>query len=199
MTRAEKAGLEAYPENISYSTLYDTMKDYNTGKRKVFVEGYEQGYKEAVEKTCKWLEKEFKAWNRISVEVMTDEYYEEIMGETTMMDTYEQKYKEALERARKCLDKKRDTCFVRPDVIFPELAESKDEKIRKTIIRFFKDQYSNETEMYDGTVTVGDVIAWLEKQGEQKSVLDELEMTLSVSEDGYLRSNLEKLIRELKG
>ena len=130
---------------------------------------------------------------------MTDEYYEEIMGETTMMDTYEQKYKEALERARKCLDKKRDTCFVRPDVIFPELAESKDEKIRKTIIRFFKDQYSNETEMYDGTVTVGDVIAWLEKQGEQKSVLDELEMTLSVSEDGYLRSNLEKLIRELKG
>ena len=37
MTRAEKAGLEAYPENISYSTLYDTMKDYNTGKRKVFV------------------------------------------------------------------------------------------------------------------------------------------------------------------
>lgn len=32
-----------------------------------------------------------------------------------------------------------------------------------------------------------------------KAVLDELEMTLSVSEEGYLRSNLEKLIRELKG
>lgn len=48
--------------------------------------------------------------------------------------------------------------------IFPELAESEDEKIRKTIIRFFKDQYSNEAEMYDGSVTVGDVIAWLEKQ-----------------------------------
>ena len=31
-----------------------------------------------------------------------------------------------------------------------------------------------------------------------KSVLDELEMTLSVIEDAYLRSNLEKLIKELK-
>lgn len=31
-----------------------------------------------------------------------------------------------------------------------------------------------------------------------KAVLDELEMTLSVSEDVYLRSNLEKLIKELK-
>ena len=53
------------------------------------------------------------------------------------------------------------------EMIFPELAESEDERIKKTIIRFFKDQYSNETEMYDGSVTVGKVIAWLEKQGEK--------------------------------
>ena len=46
----------------------------------------------------------------------------------------------------------------------PELAESEDEKIRKTLIRFFKDQYPNETKMYDGSVTVGKAIAWLEKQ-----------------------------------
>lgn len=38
----------------------------------------------------------------------------------------------------------------------------------------------------------------LEKQGEQQIILDELEMTLSVSKDSYLRSNLEKLIREFK-
>lgn len=74
------------------------------------------------------------------------------------------RYDEALERARKCLDEKRDTCFVRPDVIFPELKESEDERIRKTIIRFFKDNYPNETEMYDGSVTVGKAIVWLEKQ-----------------------------------
>ena len=50
------------------------------------------------------------------------------------------------------------------NLLFPELAESEDERIRKTIIRFFKDNYPNEIEMYDGTVTVGKAIAWLEKQ-----------------------------------
>ena len=39
---------------------------------------------------------------------------------------------------------------------------------------------------------------WFKKTHENMSVLDELEMTLSVSEDDYLRSNLEKLIKELK-
>ena len=39
---------------------------------------------------------------------------------------------------------------------------------------------------------------WFKKTYEDMSVLDELEMTLSVSEDAYLRSNLEKLIKELK-
>ena len=55
MTRAEKAGLKAYPENKGYSTIADVMYDYNAEKRRVFVEGYEQGYKDAVEKACEWL------------------------------------------------------------------------------------------------------------------------------------------------
>lgn len=59
------------------------------------------------------------------------------------------------------------------ETIIPELAESEDEKIRKTIIRFFKDQYSNETEMYDGSVTVGKAIAWLEKQDYTKKDIDD--------------------------
>lgn len=46
MTRAEKAGLEAYPENIGYSAIGDTI-DCNAEKRRVFIEGYEQGYKES--------------------------------------------------------------------------------------------------------------------------------------------------------
>ena len=85
-----------------------------------------------------------------------------------MIMNYEKKYKEALEIARKINS---GEGVPAPDgwticeVIFPELKESEDEKIRKTIIRFFVDNYPNETEMYDGTVTVGDVIAWLEKQG----------------------------------
>ena len=79
MTRAEKAGLKAYPENKGYSTIGDAMYDYNAEKRRVFIEGYEQGckdtidhpsggellyvlnkgvkqgYKDAVEKACEWL------------------------------------------------------------------------------------------------------------------------------------------------
>ena len=56
MTRAEKVGLEAYPENISYSTLYNTMMDFNAEKRRVFIEGYEQGYMDAARKVYCWLE-----------------------------------------------------------------------------------------------------------------------------------------------
>lgn len=67
-----------------------------------------------------------------------------------------------------------------------------EERIRKTLIKFHKSTID-----IDG-IKGGDIIDWLEKQGEQKSILDELEMTLSVSEEGYLRSNIEKLIREFK-
>lgn len=56
MTRAEKAGLEAYPENRDYSTLADVMYDYNAGKRRIFIEGYEKGYEEAVKTACEFLQ-----------------------------------------------------------------------------------------------------------------------------------------------
>lgn len=55
MTKAEKAGLKAYPENISYSTIGDVMYDYNAEKRRVYVDAYEQGYKDAIEKAFRWL------------------------------------------------------------------------------------------------------------------------------------------------
>ncbi len=45
------------------------------------MDGWELGYKDAVAETCKWLKKEFKAWNRISVEAIIDKYYNEIMEE----------------------------------------------------------------------------------------------------------------------
>lgn len=51
MTRAEKAGYKAYPENVGYSTIGDTMYDYNAEKRRVFVEGY----KDAVRKVYDWI------------------------------------------------------------------------------------------------------------------------------------------------
>ena len=87
---------------------------------------------------------------------------------------YERKYKIALDRAKEQLECSKVCEYKNADVasaimktmynIFPELKESEDEKIRKTIVRFFKDNYPNETKMYDGSVTVEKVIDWLEKQ-----------------------------------
>ena len=81
---------------------------------------------------------------------------------------YEKKYKEALERARKCLDEKQDRCFVRPDVIFPELKESEDERIRKALIEYFNEQ----CDMSDWNGVYGyQVVAWLEKQKPTNSII----------------------------
>lgn len=59
---------------------------------------------------------------------------------------YERKYKLALERARQFIEHplQEDSANI-VEHIFPELEESEDERIRKTIIRFFKDNYPNET------------------------------------------------------
>ena len=51
--------------------------------------------------------------------------------------TYEEKYKQALERARKEWVENLDNCYTnyreRLEIIFPELKESEDEKIREAI------------------------------------------------------------------
>ena len=108
---------------------------------------------------------------------------------------YEKAYKEALERAKKVHKYSSDIAEIkRMEDIFPELAESDDEKIRKAQLDYWRSVGGKE---WHG-VPVQEAIAWLEKQGAQQVVLDELEMTLSVSEEGYLRSNLEKLIKEFK-
>ena len=107
-------------------------------------------------------------------------------------------YDEAIERAKKCLDEKRDTCFVRPNVIFPELAESEDERMVKFIKKQLFDIKKTITENYELDVKLTKAIDWLEKRGKQMSIIDDLEMTLSVSEDAYLRGNIEGLIKEFK-
>ena len=58
MTRAEernKAAFEAYPENISYSTVIEQMVDYNLQWRQYWLEGAEWADKTMIEKACKWL------------------------------------------------------------------------------------------------------------------------------------------------
>ena len=59
------------------------------------------------------------------------------------------------------------------ETIFPELAESEDERIRKALI-FYLGDMPEDTELRNG-VTNRDVFAWLEKQGEKpkKEIIDE--------------------------
>lgn len=82
---------------------------------------------------------------------------------------YEKKYKEALERARQFsehpLQEDSDSIV---EYIFPELAESKDERIRKALIHLVNSnkELSFGIDNYDG-IKWSDILAWLEKQGEQ--------------------------------
>lgn len=81
---------------------------------------------------------------------------------------YEKKYKETLERARQFSEHplQEDSSNI-VEYIFPELQESKDERIRKEIIETFKN-------LGDGKIPVdinyADIFTWLEKQGEQKPI-----------------------------
>ena len=101
------------------------------------------------------------------------------------MDTYEKRYKEALERARTIVENK-DASSVWKDWLrntFPELAESEDERIRKVLLNDFKNSCS---EYYCEGVNRDMIIAWLEKQGEQKPAWSE--------EDEYVLEDVEEAI-----
>lgn len=81
---------------------------------------------------------------------------------------YKEKYEEALEniKAIKAANKDNKGLVDFIEFKYPKLKESDDEKIRKNLIRFFRDldalEYKEE-----------DVIAWLEKQGEKPNVWSE--------------------------
>lgn len=90
------------------------------------------------------------------------------------MKTLEEKaraYDEALERARKLYNSEETSADVEIacETIFPELAESEDELIRKEIIAFLKENL--ETGSAEETWSLSGLerwIAWLEKQGEKE-------------------------------
>lgn len=52
------------------------------------------------------------------------------------------------------------------DYLLPELRESEDERIRKALISILKSDFEKDTTIYD--ISIGNIIAWLEKHGEQK-------------------------------
>ena len=84
-----------------------------------------------------------------------------------MIMDYEKAYKEALERARKY--KLKEDLLITQD-IFPELAESEDEKIRRRLLEYFKSFTMTTVDIEWENLPVINIIAWLEKQGEQKPV-----------------------------
>lgn len=81
---------------------------------------------------------------------------------------YEKKYKEALERMKSWANGEHPECFSEAqktaEFIFPELKESEDERIRKSLINFLKSPFVNITDK-----KVAPWIAWLEKQNKQSS------------------------------
>lgn len=89
---------------------------------------------------------------------------------------YEKAYKEALEKAKElAIDGYLDAVAV--NNIFPELAECEDEKMRKKLIHIVSNQ--NTPKWYG--LEVKNVIAWLEKQGEQK-LADKIEPKFKVGD-----------------
>lgn len=107
--------------------------------------------------------------------------------------TQEQKakaYDDALKRAKKVHKYSSDLAEIkRMEEIFPELAQSEDERIKKTLIDYFKDYKTQEVigiKTFFGIPT-DDIIFWLEKQG-QKSAWTEAD-----------DEKLENTINALKG
>jgi len=76
---------------------------------------------------------------------------------------YEEKYKSALKWMQSLYSGLHGATKEDAEKYFPELKESKDERIRKTLIAFFRDW--ERTKSHCWNVNVTDIIAWLEKQG----------------------------------
>lgn len=79
-------------------------------------------------------------------------------------------YDEAIKKAKSKIKDDKDHVLYEDDIIelFPELAESEDEKFRKEIVSFLNGTRFTEPSTEERVKW----IAWLERQGEQKPILD---------------------------
>ena len=85
---------------------------------------------------------------------------------------YEKKYKEALRKARvyHTGGSINDTHIT--EVIFPELKESDDERIRKELIAIYS--VGAKVNAKTGDISDKDIVTWLEKQGEKQNTINVL-------------------------
>lgn len=83
------------------------------------------------------------------------------------MNNYKEKYENLIEQLKKAKEEHGGYAFSSViDKIIPELCESEDEKIRKSLIKSFENQHSCNFPTIDG-FTREQIIAWLEKQAEK--------------------------------
>lgn len=106
---------------------------------------------------------------------------------------YENKYNEALEKARRKIENSRNIEMVSfIEDAFSELKESKDEKIRKELIKWMNDF----PDMTWRCFNKEDIIAWLEKQSKNKPIERKEFTSIPFGTDSEL---IEEIIRIPKG
>lgn len=85
---------------------------------------------------------------------------------------YEKKYKEAQGWIEKIYPTLQHEQQMEAEAFFPELKESENEKIRQAIHIYLDWLDGRKDCQPKGDYTIKDMLAWLEKQGEQKSILN---------------------------
>lgn len=93
---------------------------------------------------------------------------------------YEKKYNEALKRGKAAIDVAADRDLVKSVAItiFPELAESEDERIRKFLVEYFTSYKIGNVATKLNGYRIDDILAFLEKQKEQECPEVNLEKTV---------------------
>ena len=81
------------------------------------------------------------------------------------------------------------------EALIPEFGESEDERMLREIKRYIKEQGDKPTGLPNGTVAVSDMIAWLEKQKEQKSLTIESAYEKFVNPETLKEARINKYIR----
>ena len=95
-------------------------------------------------------------------------------------------YDNIIEKANKMYSDNCETCQMCIEELIPELKESEDERIRKVLIELSKEVAQEQFFTNRGT-NLQNVIAWLEKQGEQKPNYCHHEVDLSNCSEEYTK------------
>lgn len=79
------------------------------------------------------------------------------------------RYDEAIKLVNSKWYYRNQPCFINVSELFPEFKENKNENIRKWLIEYFQEYKSTGIEGFANGLKIDSIVAWLEKQGKQKS------------------------------